>query len=136
MKARKDFFSLSLNQVFKAVAADKPPSLRSRWLGQLQRLPSQSGGAEQRETLPLSVPMKTGKKDKLSIRPLGRPSHDFFALPSSTPTPSLTTLLPLLPLPLRGKTHGPLTWATVPGSFVVHHHKDLVHAECLSFIHN
>lgn len=51
---------------------------------------------------------ENGKKDELSIRPLGRPSHDFFALPCSTPAPSLTTLLPLLPLPLWGKTHGPL----------------------------
>lgn len=51
---------------------------------------------------------ENGKKDELSIMPLGRPSHDFFALPSSTPAPSLTTLLPLLSLPLGGKTHGPL----------------------------
>lgn len=76
------FFFLSLNQVFKAVAADKPPSVRSRWLGQLQLLPSQSGGAEQRETLVLS--MKTGRRTSF---PLGRLEGPVMISSPSPPPP-------------------------------------------------
>ena len=36
----------------------------------------------------------------------------------------------------REENPRPITWATALGSFVVQHHKDPVHTECLPFIHN
>lgn len=71
------------------------------------------------------------KKDVVSISLHGWLCHDFFA-----PHSSLLPRLPLSSLSFPGEAESPrpITWATVLGSFVVHHHKDPVHTECLSFI--
>lgn len=105
--------------------------------------PAESAGGRKVGDLAAVNAQENRKKDVVSISLHGWLCHDFFA-PSLSPPLSLSHSSPLLlhlplsclSLPGEAENPRPITWATFLGSFVVHHHKDPVHPECRTFIHN